>query len=146
MMDCLTRTQTLASLHGQEEKLYDACRCPDSGMLSESGKHPITTFITKTEFLLGLNLIFKWGLLKRRWLFWFSNVSLNVLTNKWDTLIFRVQEGASWVVKCLSLSAHWKAGGARSLYTLKRMWRMRHVQSRAQRWLKGPGRKGSQNC
>lgn len=59
MMDCLTRTQTLASLHGQEEKLYDACHCPDSGMLSESGKHPITTFIMKTEFLLGLNLIFK---------------------------------------------------------------------------------------
>lgn len=48
----------------------------------------------------------------------------------------------SWVVKCLSLSVHWKAGGAQSLYTLKRMWRVGHVQSRATKVIKGPREEG----
>ena len=44
MMGHLTHTQTLASLHGQEEKPYAAHHCLGSGMLSQSRGNPITTF------------------------------------------------------------------------------------------------------
>lgn len=56
--------------------------------------------------------------------------------------IFHVQEGVSWVVKCLFLSLHWKAGGARSLHSLKRIWRLGHVQSGATKVIKGPREEG----
>lgn len=43
MVHHLTHTQTLASVHGPEEKPYEAYHCPGSGMLSQSGGNPIAT-------------------------------------------------------------------------------------------------------